>query len=236
VGLAACVVVTLAVGCGRTLDPVVNETWSFRESPLRLVPGDSVEIKFYRAPELNDTQTIRPDGMVSLELVGEVKAAGKTPAELARRLETAYAGQLVDASAIVIVRSFGERRVLVAGAVENPGPVAMPGRMTALEAVLLAGGFDAKTAETRSVLLIRHGADGVYRGRRLDLKRAIGGRETPAVRLKPLDILFVPRTRIVKVNQWISQHVSGLIPRLGLVYTRRTSDTESFGINIDGGD
>ncbi len=232
---AACAIATLCTGCGRIALPAANEAWGFRESPLRLVAGDSVEIKFYRAPELNDTQTIRPDGMVSLELVGEMKAAGKTPEELARRLEAAYAGQLIDPSAVVIVRSFGERHVLVAGAVVNPGPVAMPGHMTSLEAVLLAGGFDARTAETRSVLLIRRGADGIYRGRRLDLRRAIEGGNAAAVRLRPLDIVYVPRTRIVKINQWISQHVSGLIPRLGLLYTRRTSDTESVGVSVNGG-
>lgn len=232
---AVCAIWALCLGCGRLSPSVFDDTWGPDESPLRLAAGDSVEIKFYYAPELNETQTIRPDGMVSLELVGEVRAGGRTPAELAERLGRVYAPQLIDASVVVIVRSFGERRVLVAGAVTNPGPVEMPGRMTVLEAVMLAGGFDTETAETRSVLVVRRGADGIYRGTRLDLKRAINGGLAPSVHLRPLDVIYVPRTRIVKINQWISQHISGLVPRLGLTYARRTSDTESIGINLDGG-
>jgi len=214
---------------------VFGETWGPDPAPVRLAPGDSVEIKFFYAPELNETQAIRPDGMVSLQLVGEVKAAGRSPAEFAAHLGRVYEEQLIDASASVIVRSFGERRVLVAGAVTRPGPVEMPGRMTALEAVMLAGGFDAETAETRSVLLVRRGADGIYRGTRLDLRRAIAGAMAPAVDLRPLDIIYVPRTRIVRINQWIGQHISGLVPRLGITYTRRTSDKESIGVSLDGG-
>ncbi|MHC5053307.1 MAG: polysaccharide biosynthesis/export family protein [Planctomycetota bacterium] len=233
--LAACGAVALCLGCGRLSPSLIGDKWAPDDSPVRLAAGDSVEIKFYYAPELNETQTVRPDGMVSLELVGEVKAAGRTPAEFSEHLGRVYAGQLLDASAAVIVRSYGERRVLVAGAVTNPGPVEMPGRMTALEAIMLAGGFDAETAETRSVLLVRRGGDGVYRGTRLDLKRAIDGGLAPAVHLRPLDILYVPRTRIVKINQWISQHVSSLVPRLGLTYTKRTTDSETIGVNLDGG-
>lgn len=225
----------LCLGCGRMAYPVLGEEWGPDTAPLSLAAGDSIEIKFYYAPELNETQTVRPDGMVSLELVGEVKAAGRTPAELAAHLGRVYATQLINPSAVVIVRSFGERRVLVAGAVTNPGPVEMPGRMTALEAVMLAGGFDAETAETRSVLVVRRGADGVYRGARLDLKRAIDGAPAQAVHLRPRDIVYVPRTRIVKVNQWISQHINGLIPRLGLTYTRRISNTESIGLDLSSG-
>jgi polysaccharide export outer membrane protein len=167
--------------------------------------------------------------------VGEVRAAGRTPAELAAHLGKVYATQLINASAAVIVRSFGERRVLVAGAVTKPGPVEMPGRMTVLEAVMLAGGFDTKIAETRSVLVVRRGADGVYRGARFDLKRAIDGTPVPAVHLRPLDIVYVPRTRIVKINQWISQHITGLVPGFGLTYTKRTSDTEVIGVELGGG-
>ncbi len=233
--LRALAICALCLGCGRLMPSVFDETWGQDASPLRIAAGDSLEIKFYRAPELNETQTVRPDGMIALELVGEVKAAGRTPGELTEHLKRVYGSQLLDASAVVIVRTFGERRVLVAGAVTRPGPVEMPGRMTALEAIMLAGGVDAETAETRRVLLIRRGPDGIYHGRALDISRSLRGGSVAPVRLRPLDIVYVPRTRIVKINQWISQHMGGLVEKLGFTYTRRTSSTESVGINLDGG-
>ena len=224
----------LALGC-RGLSPSVLElTPPPSRSPMRLVEGDAIEIKFFYAPELNETQAIRPDGKISLELAGEVNAAGRTPEELCEHLRQVYTSQLLDATAVVLVRSYAERRVLVSGAVTRPGQVAMPGRMTVLEAIMLAGGFDATTAETRSVLLIRRAADGRYVGSALDMRRAIRGAPTSPVYLEPRDIIHVPRTRIVKINQWISQHVGAVAPNLGVTFSRRISEADTVGVSLDG--
>jgi protein involved in polysaccharide export with SLBB domain len=179
-----------------------------------LTPGDVVDVKFFYTPELNETQPVRPDGRISLQMAGEVTAAGKTPARLREELTALYSRQLKNPEIAVVVRSFTNRRVFVGGQVMLPGVIEMPDKMTALEAVMQAGGFDFREAEAGSVVVIRHRDDTRY-GYLLDMKPSLKGREAPPFYLEPQDIIFVPRTKIAKVNQWVDQHINKLIPQTG---------------------
>ena len=110
----------------------------------------------------------------------------------------------------------------------TPGVVQMPGDMTALEAIMEAGGFDLRAAERKSVLVIRYRSGRRY-AYKLDLKRATAGDETKPFYLEPRDIVHVPRTKIAKLNQWIDQHINKIIPDTGF-YFRRTSGSTSYGV------
>jgi len=90
----------------------------------------------------------------------------------------------------------------------------MPSRLTALEAIMQAGGFDPRTAKHDSVVIIRH-RDGKRYGCSLDLTGALKGEEGKPFYLEPHDIVYVPRTKIAQVNQWIDQYITKLIPRTG---------------------
>ena len=148
------------------------------EPPAALVlgPGDGIDIKFFHTPELNENQTIRPDGKITLQLVGEVSAQGKTPEALKAELIRLYTAELRNPEIAVIVRSLYNRRVYVGGEVKTPGLVLMPSRLTALEAIMQAGGFDPRTAKHDSVVIIRH-RDGKRYGCSLDLTGALKGEE-----------------------------------------------------------
>ena len=130
---------------------------------MTLAPGDQIEIKFAHAQEFNEMQTIRPDGKIEMQFVGEVAAAGKTPAELREELKQLFGQHLKYPQLAVFVRTWNENRVYVGGEVTKPGMIAMPGRLTALEAVMEAGGFKPETAGTSNIVVIRQ-RDGKYQG------------------------------------------------------------------------
>jgi len=194
--------------------------------PLRMTlsAGDVVDVRFFYTPELNVTQAVRPDGKISLQLIGEVSAEGKSPAELRSELLALYQSHLKEPDVAVIVQSFYRRRVFVGGEVLKPGVVLMPGHLTALDAIMEAGGFRLPTAEVGSVVILRR-QESVQIGYCIDLKSALKGGEVHSFYLEPEDIVYVPQTRITEVGQWIDQHINNLIPKTGLVVLSQSGDT-----------
>jgi protein involved in polysaccharide export with SLBB domain len=191
---------------------------------VTLSAGDVVDVRFFYTPELNVTQAVRPDGKISLQLIGEVSVEGKSPAELREELLAIYQSHLKEPDVAVIVQSFYRRRIFVGGEVVKPGVVSMPGRMTALDAIMEAGGFRLPTAEVGSVVVVRR-QDSVQSGYCIDLKPALKGGEIRPFFLEPEDIVYVPQTRITEVGQWIDQHINNLIPKTGLVVLTQSGDT-----------
>jgi polysaccharide export outer membrane protein len=197
-------------------------------SRVALAAGDVLEVKFFYTPELNELQTVRPDGKIALQLIGEVQVEGKSPAELATELTELYSRHLKTPEIAVMVRSFYDRRVYVGGQVMAPGIVEMPGTMTLLEAIMQAGGFDVREAEVRNVVVIRH-INGQRYGQSINLKPALSGDEVPPFYLAPKDIVYVPRTAIAKVDQWVDQHINKIIPDTGFNF-RRTMGKTTIGM------
>lgn len=194
------------------------------QSDMALMPGDVIEVKFFYTPELNENQMVRPDGKIALQLIDEVEVEGKTPARLRQKLLELYAPHLKSPEIAVVVRSLYNRRVFVGGEVIRPGIVEMPGQMTLLEAVMQAGGFDLTKAEVKNVIVIRHG-NGQRYGYSVNLEPALEGRNVPPFYLGPEDIVYVPRTTIVKVDQWVDQHINKIIPDTGFNLSRTMGDT-----------
>ena len=181
------------------------------DPPVLLGPGDVLEVRFLYTPELNVTQVVRPDGKIALQMIGDVTALGKTPAQLKDHLLQLYAEHLKDPEIVVLVQSLYDRSVFVGGQVIRPSMIEMPARLTAMEAIMRAGGFDWREAAAESVLVIRHEGSR-WKGYKLNLKSAIEGASTDCFFLQPKDIVHVPRTEIAKVDQWVDQHISKLIP------------------------
>lgn len=184
-------------------------------SSVALGSGDIVEIKFAYAPQFDQTETVRPDGKIELQLVGEISVQGKTPSQLRDELMNLYAKQLKHPQLAVFVRGFYDRRIYVGGEVKKPGAVLMPRQMSVLDAVMNAGGFNRETAETTNVVVVRN-IDGQIRGEALNLKGALRGETTNSFYLKPGDIVYVPSTPIVNVDLWVQQHLWQMLPPLGI--------------------
>ena len=179
---------------------------------LNLGPGDGLDFKFFNTPELNDSQTVRPDGKITLQLIGEVMVQGKTPEELRAELIRLYIPALKNPEVVVIVRSLSDRRVYVGGEVNKPGIIPMPSRLTALEAIIEAGGFKMDTAKLKSVVIIRQ-REGKLRGSLIDFSGTPNGEAGPPIYLQPRDIVYVPETAIVKVDRWVDQYIYKILPR-----------------------
>ena len=98
ISLAGLILFSTLLGCA-TVQPAKTpmEMASEPEARLTLGPGDVLDIKFYYAPELNESQTVRPDGKITLQLIGEVAVKGKAPAELQEELVRAYTGAIKEA-------------------------------------------------------------------------------------------------------------------------------------------
>ena len=184
-----------------------------------LVPGDVVDVKFFYTPELNEKdQMIRPDGTITLQLLGKVRAEGKTPEELKRELVRLYGPQLKKPDVEVIVRTKNDRKVFVGGEVKSPGTIEMPGEMTLMEAIKRAGGFKRPEADLKNVLVIRQ-KDGKQSGCVVNLQKVLEGREETLVPLQPRDVVYVPPTSITKVNDWMEQSINRMLPRVPLAFT-----------------
>ncbi len=174
-----------------------------------LQSGDEIEIKVFEIPELADRVRIRPDGKISVMLLDDVVAAGLTPSELDQVLTTGYTTYYFNPRVTVIVRVFSSERVYVGGEVNQPGMLQLAGGLSALGAVLEAGGF-RPTAKRSSVILLRKG-DGGPQIQRLNLDDVLE-EGAPDIVLQPFDVVYVPRTFIAKANLFVQQYIRDLLP------------------------
>jgi protein involved in polysaccharide export with SLBB domain len=179
------------------------------EASLYLIQrGDELSIKIFERPELSDTVTVRPDGRISALLVDDVEAAGLTPEQLDAALTQRYSRFFREPVVSVVVRQAANQRVFVGGEVGQPGVIPITGQLTALAAVYQAGGF-RRTARTDSVILLRDNRQPTPMTRKLNLKTA---NTDAALQLQPHDVIFVPASRIAKVNDFMDQYVRQLVP------------------------
>jgi polysaccharide export outer membrane protein len=152
--------------------------------------GDVVRVAFPRSPALDLTQQIRRDGKINLYLVGEVTAAGLSPAELEAKLVAGYANEVVSHEVRVTVVS-SAFAVFVTGAVLRPGKLSAERTLTAFDAIMEAGGFDLTRADTRSVRIIRQ-EEGRAVTYTFNAKAILDGRAGTPFHVQPYDTIFVP--------------------------------------------
>ncbi len=130
----------------------------------RVLPQDELQITIFRVPDLSGSYRVGNGGLIDLPLIGTIEAAGFTEIELARLLENRYGSQyLEDPSIQVQVAQPRGQKLVVEGAVRNPGAYQLEGRTTLLEAIALADGIDLDTANPKRVVVIREISNETYR-------------------------------------------------------------------------
>ena len=157
---------------------------------LVLREGDTVHIAFPGAPSLDNTQTIRRDGKITLDMVGEIKAAGLTPQDLEQQLLKAYDSQLAVKQVSVVVQS-SVFIVYVTRAVMRPGKIVSDRIETPLEAVIEAG-IDSAKSNLKKVVVIRENDNGTSERFNLNLDDVMKGKSTQPFILKSMDKIYVP--------------------------------------------
>lgn len=183
------------------------------KTEYRISPGDNLIIKLYYHPELNTEVWVRPDGFISLELIGEINVAGRMPAELDAILEARYAAKLVNPEVAVIVKNSIALKVFVGGEVQSPGLVSIDGGLTMLAAIFQAGGFKTSAQTSRIVLLRKDPVSAQPMTMTFDLRGALQGAHAQAnIELHPYDVVFVPKSGIARANQFVDEFIEGLLP------------------------
>jgi len=157
---------------------------------LVLHEGDIVRISFPGAPSLNSVQTIRRDGNITQDLVGEIKAAGLTPHALEQQILKAYGDQLVVKEVMVTVQN-STFVVYVTGAVLRPGKLVSDRVETPLEAVIEAG-VDPVKSNLKKIVVIRENVNGQPERYNLNLDDLLKGKPTAPFTLKSMDKIYVP--------------------------------------------
>lgn len=159
-------------------------------SVIGLREGDVLNITFPGSANLNTTQQIQRDGNIALPLIGELKVAGMIPSDIEKELVRRYASQLVSKEVTVTVVS-ASFPVYVTGSVLHPGKILSNRPISALEAIMEAGGINHATANLKAVAVIRYEGDRA-KHYTLNLKDVLRGEASEPFYLKPSDIVYVP--------------------------------------------
>jgi polysaccharide biosynthesis/export protein len=167
--------------------PIPAEAYHARPNAA-LAAGDEIAVSFSGAPELNFKQKIQANGRVSLPTVGDVSAAGRSPTNFQAHLSALYQDHLQDPTVIVSVES-AAAGVYVSGEVLRPGKIPLDRPMTALEAIMEAGGF-TKLANPKQVIVVRK-QEGRNQRYVLNMNDTLTGSESSPFYVRTYDVIYV---------------------------------------------
>lgn len=173
------------------------------EERYRLQPGDVLEVQYRYSPEYNQTVTVQPDGYVSLEIGGDLKVAGLTIEQTRQAILRRASARLREPVATIVLKEFQRPYFVVAGEVAQPGKIEMRERVTAIQAIMLAGGMK-ETARSSQVVVFRKINSDMAEVKLLNLKsiRRTSDLENDLT-LQPGDMVYVPRDKISKIERFM---------------------------------
>lgn len=156
--------------------------------------ADRLSVVVWKNPDLSRDVTVRPDGTITIPLVGELPAAGLTPSQLREQIARQLARFVRDEGSVVTIAvvEVNSYTFTVSGAVEKPGVFTSKRYVTVLEAIQFAGGL-SRFASPRETKLIRRGPKGTVRIIPIDYTAVLDGSQPDAnLALMAGDQLFVP--------------------------------------------
>jgi len=153
-------------------------------------PADMLVVTVWKEPTLSGSLLVRPDGMVSLPLVGDVLAAGSTPNQLKDQIAEKLKKFVQAPNVSVVISQIRSKNIYFMGEVSKKGPIEMTAGMTLLEAIGSAGG-PTEFANTKKIYILRDVA-GVRQKIPVRYKEALKGDRTLDLVLKPGDTIVVP--------------------------------------------
>ncbi len=207
----------LVAGSSAAAEPTNNYVTADKLPPIytglyRIQVGDTLSVNFFKTTQLNQTLKVGPDGDLYLPIVGRIRVAGRTVDEITDELTAGFSKEMVDPQITVSVAEFSGLFVHVAGEVKNPGLQPYSGQLTAVQAIMDAGGFGDR-GRKKSVLLIRRNSEGKPVGTMIDVKAILkDGHFEGDVPLAPSDIVYVPIKNISKVSLTINEYFTNNLP------------------------
>lgn len=191
--------VATSVGCSETRPPLAPHGEGSAPAPYYLIgPGDTLNLFVWRNEDLSKTLKVRPDGRISVPLIDDIEAAGKTPTRLAREIESELSAFLVDPIATVMVVDFSgtfAQQIRVIGEAQKPQAIPYRDKMTVLDVMIAVGGLTEFASGNRAVVSrTTEGEQKQYRVRLDDLIR--DGDISANVEMSPGDVLIIPQRYI----------------------------------------
>ena len=169
--------------------PAASET---QAAEYVIGPDDVLAINVWKEPEISRSVPVRPDGKISLPLIGDLRASGRTPAQLQADIKKELLTYLSNPEVTVIVQEAKSQKFNILGQVEHPGSYPLSRSMTVLDAIAVAGGF-RDFAKTGKIFVLRIGPDGSHVRMAFNYKEVIkGGNLSQNVELEPHDTVVVP--------------------------------------------
>lgn len=184
--------------------PGMFQQWVDWESEYTLVPGDQLDIVVSSAPELSRTLTVGPDGRIVMPMSKPIMVAGRTFGYTQQALMAELGKQLRDPTIAVTPRAYAPEQIYVGGQVGQPGTYTIPGRIGALEGLLMAGGL-RPTARARQIAVLRRAPNGGMMMRTVDIRGGLLNiREyNDNLQLRRGDIIYVPQSTIAEIGTFM---------------------------------
>ncbi len=178
---------------GRT---TTNSSASANSAPVsenyKIGAGDVLNIHVWKEPELSRTVPVRPDGKISMPLIGEVVAEGATVQDLQTKINTAYRSYVNTPEVTVIVQEARSQRFNVVGQVQKPGSFVISQPTTVLDAIALVGGF-RDFAKTKKIYVLRPNGSGTPQRIAFNYNKVVKGEDPQQnITLQPGDTVVVP--------------------------------------------
>jgi polysaccharide biosynthesis/export protein len=165
--------------------------------------GDVLALNYRYTPEFNQTVTVQPDGCVNLDIVGSIKVAGLSVDDVRQKVISLASQRLNHPELNITLQQFEQPYVVVAGEVEHPGKFDLRDNTTALQAILLAGGFKDSARDTQ-VILFRRINDDEAEVHRLDLHNIKKSSDLERdSELEPGDMLLVTRNKMEHLSRFM---------------------------------
>lgn len=118
-------------------------------------PEDVLAVVFWREKDLSvDAIAVRPDGMITVPLINDIKAAGTTPDQLREQIQAAAGKYVTDPSVTVVVKTINSRKVFITGQVPKPGQYPLTAPTSVMQLIAMAGGVH-EFADTKHILIMR---------------------------------------------------------------------------------
>ena len=188
VGLQA----TIASGVRARTDAVQTVSTKAGDDSFVIGPDDVLAISVWKEPDISRSIPVRPDGRITLPLVGELQAGGQTPSQLQKEIATKLKSFISEPEVTVMVQEVRSQRFNILGQVAKPGSYLLSNSTKVLDAIALAGGF-RDFAKKKSIYVLRTTADGGQSRLPFNYAEVVKGKNPEQnLELKPHDTVIVP--------------------------------------------
>jgi polysaccharide export outer membrane protein len=184
--LHAALVLGAVAGCAHETTPPPATA----QAEYRIGREDVIAVEVWKDPALSAKVPVRPDGNITLPMIGEVKAEGRTTKELQAEITERLRPLVEQPTVAVMLSEVNAARFYVLGEVAHPGAFPVRGRLSVLQALAMAGG-PTEFANQRKVVVIRTGDDGKEARFNVNCRELLAGKAQP-LQLAPGDTVFVP--------------------------------------------